>query len=253
VTSPRAGRHDARPASPVQHQAERRRELPRSQADLSILITLSHAAQRAGAEPALLAAMAWRESRLDPLASNSRSSARGLMQFTEATWLEAIRDHGAAHGLAGEARGLSTDRRTGRISAPNARELGRLLDLRFDPHLSAALAAARMAAARTTLEAALARPVTSVDLYAVHLLGMAGARRFLAAHAGHRAADAVGSQVASLNRGVFFDEGGRAREVREVREAITRSTATGALLLAAVASPAPLHRNALAGAADMLR
>jgi hypothetical protein len=229
------------------------RVLPRGKADLSVLTTLNHAAQRAGAEPALLAAMAWRESRLDPLASNPRSTARGLMQFTEATWLETIRDHGAAYGLAREAAALSTDRRTGRISAPNARELGRLLDLRFDPHLSAALAAARMAAARATLEAALARPVSSADLYAVHLLGMAGARRFLAAHAGHRAADAVGPQVASLNRGVFFDEGGRAREVREVREAIARSAATGALLLAAVAAPAPLHRNALATAADVLQ
>jgi hypothetical protein len=175
------------------------------------------------------------------------------MQFTEATWLEAIRDHGAAHGLAGEAGALSTDRRTGRISAPSARELGRLLDLRFDPHLSAALAAARMAAARTTLEAALARPVTSVDLYAVHLLGMAGARRFLAAHAGHRAADAVGAQVASVNRGIFFDEGGRAREVREVREAIARSAAAGALLLASADTPPPVYRNALAGTADVLR
>jgi hypothetical protein len=220
---------------------------------LAVLATLNHAAQRAGTEPALLVAMAWRESRLDPLASNPRSSARGLMQFIEATWLETIRDHGAAHGLAREAASLSTDRRTGAISAPGGRELQRLLDLRFDPHLSAALAAARMAAARTALETALARPVTVGDLYAVHLLGMAGARRFLAAHAGHRAADAVGPQVASLNRGVFFHRGGRPREVREVREAIAHSAATGALLLSAWTGSAQPDRTVLAAATDSLR
>jgi hypothetical protein len=191
--------------------------------------------------------MAWRESRFDPLAVNPQSSARGLMQFTEATWLETVRDYGAAHGLALEAAALRTDPRTGTVSAPDERELRHLLIMRFDPQLSAALAAARMAAARSALEAGLARPVTASDLYAVHLLGMGGARRFLAAQGGQRAADIVGPQVAARNRGVFFDRDGRALDVAEVRDEITRSTAPDPRVLAA-SGPARIELASASGA-----
>jgi hypothetical protein len=226
----------ARPASVAERQQSVAHRPTRAEADQSILAMLHHAARRHGVEPSLLIAMAWRESRFDPLAVNPQSSARGLMQFTEATWLETVRDYGAAHGLAQEAAVLRTDPRTGTISAPDTRELRHLLTMRFDPQLSAALAAARMAAARTTLEAGLARAVTASDLYAVHLLGMGGARRFLAAHGGQRAADVVGPQVAGRNRGVFFDRDGRALDVAEVRDAITRSTAVSPVVLT---SPVP--------------
>ncbi len=202
------------------------------EADQSILAMLHHAARRHGVEPSLLVAMAWRESRFNPLAVNPQSSARGLMQFTEATWLETVRDYGAAHGLTQEAALLQTDPRTGNIFSPDPRELRHLLIMRFDPQLSAALAAARIAAARSSLEAQLARPVTATDLYAVHLLGMSGARRFLAAHSGQRAADIVGPQVAGRNRGVFFDRDGRALDIAEVRDAIARSTAVVPVVLA---------------------
>jgi Ca2+-binding RTX toxin-like protein len=55
----------------------------------------------------LLLALAWRESRFDPTARNTASSARGLMQFTRSAWLEAVRDHGAAHGLASSASAIA--------------------------------------------------------------------------------------------------------------------------------------------------
>ena len=63
------------------------------------------------------------------------------MQFTDATWLEAVRDFGPRHGLARHAAPLSTDRRDGTISARDPRHLARILKLRDDPRLSAVMAA----------------------------------------------------------------------------------------------------------------
>jgi hypothetical protein len=80
--------------------------------------TLFNAAVRAGVDPGLLAKIAHFESKFDPNAApidrdSSKnkvrlfdgrmglSSAHGLGQFTDATWLDTLRKHGAKHGVAG--------------------------------------------------------------------------------------------------------------------------------------------------------
>ncbi|MEI6419686.1 MAG: transglycosylase SLT domain-containing protein, partial [Sphingomonadales bacterium] len=46
-----------------------------------------------------LMATAQLESGLNSMAAAATSSARGLFQFTESTWLAMVRRHGAGHGL----------------------------------------------------------------------------------------------------------------------------------------------------------
>jgi hypothetical protein len=185
---------------------------------------LRGAARATGADPALLLALAWKESRFDPAARNPLSSARGLMQFTEATWLEMVRDFGPRHGLARHAAQLATDPRDGTISASSPRHLARILELRGDPRLSAVMAAERIAREREGLERALGRAAAPADLYAVHLLGPAGARRFLAElrRAPSRPAlEAVGRDGVEANRGVFLARGsGRTLSLAEVHAAM---------------------------------
>jgi hypothetical protein len=174
----------------------------------------------------LLFALAWRESRCDPDARNPASTARGLMQFTRSTWLETVRDHGAAHGLASHAAALTTDPETGDITARNRRLLAELLVLRDDPRLSAALAMARLESERASLARDLRRSVTHADLYMVHFLGPEGARQFLrelARAPSGRASDAVGPEVVAANRNVFVASDGRHLSLREVYGAV-RST-----------------------------
>jgi hypothetical protein len=187
------------------------------------------ALERAGgareADRVLLLALAWRESRFDPRAKNAASSARGLMQFTRAAWLEAVRDHGAAHGLGAKAAALRTDRQTGEVSAANHRVLADILALRDNPHLSAALAMARLEQQRGSLAAVLDRPVTDADLYLVHFLGSVGGRTFLrelARAPSHRAADVVSRDAVSANRNVFIARNGRHRSLREVHADVER-------------------------------
>lgn len=80
--------------------------------------SLFNAAVRAGVDPGLLAKIAHFESKFDPNAAPidrdpsknkvrlfdgrmGLSSAHGLGQFTDATWLDTLRKHGAKHGVAG--------------------------------------------------------------------------------------------------------------------------------------------------------
>jgi hypothetical protein len=190
------------------------------------------------ADRTLLHALAWRESRFDPSADNPASSARGLMQFTRETWLEAIRDHGAAHGLAQYASAVVTDRATGRVSVRHSRTLAELLALRDDPRLSATMAMARLGRERDRLSHALQRPVTDADLYLVHFLGPVGARTFLrnlARAPSHRASDYVGPEAVAANRSVFVSSKGRHLSLREVYAEVQRTLDSQRVVYAALA------------------
>ncbi|MGK7869992.1 transglycosylase SLT domain-containing protein [Falsiroseomonas sp. E2-1-a20] len=214
-------------------------ELPAPPAE--IVRALFQASRATGADPALLLALAWRESSFDRKAANRQSTALGLMQFTEATWLETVRDFGPRHGLAAQARAIVTDRRTGRISVRDERSRRYLLALRTDARLSAVLAAARLVAEAPALEAALGRPLTPVDLYAVHFLGRTGARRFLAEMdraPGQAVVRVVSADGLARNRNVFVGPDGSSRRLGDVH----------ATFAAAIQDQRALHGRLFAGA-----
>ena len=194
--------------------------------DPVVVLALDGAARAVGTDPALLLAMAWKESRFDPTARNPQSSARGLMQFTRVTWLEVVRDFGHRHGLAHHAALLTTDHRDGTISARHLQQLTQIMQLRDDPRLSAIMAAERISRERIGLEQVLGRATAPADLYIVHLLGPMGARRFLTElrRAPSRlAAEAVGQDSVGVNQGVFVARGsGRPLSLAEVYAAIGR-------------------------------
>ncbi len=204
----------------------------------SVAAALAAATRSTGADPVLLRAIAWQESRFSHRAGNRQSTARGLMQFTEATWLEVVRDFGPRHGMAREAALLSTNPRTGAITTRHPRDLRAILARRFDPRLSAIMAAERLAAEQAGLQAMLGRPAGPAELYVTHLLGPAGARRFLAElnrAPARPALEAVGSDSIAANRGVFFERGtGRMLSLAEVHAGV------GRLLAEQGASPRPI-------------
>ncbi len=173
----------------------------------AILDAIQTAARDAGVDPHLLAAIAWRESRFDPNARNSQSSARGLLQFTSGTWLRAVRDYGSEHDVADYAAAIRTSR-SGDLVIPEEVK-STILQLRSNPTLSAKLAADTMKRERVVMEARLGRRVTSADLYLMHVLGPAGAMRFLEALAKQPSESSL--RVASLkvmrNAGLLAQDG----------------------------------------------
>ena len=189
-----------------------------------VLKAIQAAARDSGIDPHLLAAIAWRESRFDPMARNHRSSAKGLLQFTTATWLQAVRDFGSQHDAANYAAAISKGR-SGTFVVAGRRVRTAILQLRSDPVLSAKLAAESMSRQRVAMQNRLGRSVTSADLYLLHVLGPSGAARFLAAVAQRPSASSL--EVAGSN--VMYNAGLLARDGRPLTVANTY-TAVQAML-----------------------
>lgn len=142
------------------------------------IIQAVRAAVRAvpGVDPALLVAVAARESSLDCDAINLVSGTGGLFQFSDDTWLEAVRRHAGKHGHADLARAISI--RAGVLSvSPAARQ--RIMAMRRVPVFSTVIAAEMLADARGDAEQALGRPAKYADIYAIHAKGTGGGTAFL--------------------------------------------------------------------------
>lgn len=181
---------------------------------------LKSAAEKTGVGFDYLYRVAMRESSLDPKARASTSSAAGLFQFIEQTWLGAVKKYGAAHGLAAEAGAIAQNDK-GRFFVADPAKRQEILDLRFNPEKAAALAGELARENRAALEGALGRGVEAAELYAAHFLGAGGAKKLLTADAGASAAQLL-PQAAAANRHVFFD-GARARSVAEVIDSFRRT------------------------------
>lgn len=166
-------------------------------------VAIARAAAATGTDFAFLLAQARIESGLDPSARAASSSAAGLYQFTRRTWLETLDRHGAEHGLDWAGAAISE----GRVSDPSLR--ARLLALRFDPELSARMAAELAGDNRAALAASLGREPDHAELYLAHFLGTEGAVRFLSALDSDPAQSAAAllPAAAGANRTIFYDRG----------------------------------------------
>ena len=190
------------------------------------------AAKRTGVSFDFLVRQAEIESGLDPKAKAATSSATGLYQFIESTWLRMVHQHGAKYGIADAAESISTaPRGAARVADPEMR--ARILDLRKDPGLAAAMAAEYTKSNQDQLRTALRREPTATELYMAHFLGPQGATRFLQAQGTDGAAPAadVVPEAAAPNRRVFFAADGRARSLDEVMARFAKrfeGTRTGA-------------------------
>jgi hypothetical protein len=180
---------------------------------------IATASQRTGVAFSYLYSQAKVESSLNPDAKAATSSATGLYQFVEQSWLGTVAKHGAEQGLGEEAAAISrgSDGRY-HVADPDARAA--ILALRRNPEASAAMAAAFASDNRALLEQRLGHPVESVDLYLAHFLGAAGAGRFL--QAAEANPDASGAALfpaaAGANHAVFYDPSGAPRSLSDIRQ-----------------------------------
>ena len=101
--------------------------------------TIVKAAQAVQTDPVLLMAVADKESSFITAVQAKTSSATGLFQFIERTWLGVVRDFGPKYGYEKEAALVVPDAND-RPSIQDQAERTRILDLRRDPYLSAVMA-----------------------------------------------------------------------------------------------------------------
>ena len=179
---------------------------------------IAAASARTGVDFNYLMSQARIESGFNPSAKARTSSATGLYQFIDQTWLGTVRDHGAKHGLDWAAAAIQ-QRSNGRYHVADAATRAAILNLRNQPEAASAMAAEYAADNRSHLESRLGRPVESVDLYLAHFLGPAGAEQFLSALDADPATSgaAILPEAARANRPIFYRPDGSARSVAEIR------------------------------------
>jgi len=168
------------------------------------------AAQVTNVDPAYLMALADKESSFLPDSKARTSSAEGLFQFVEGTWLEVLRRYGFQHGYATEAEAVRMVQ--GRPVVSDSKDRERILNLRQDPYLSALMAGEMINTHRETLAGKVARDPSFSELYIAHFLGVNGASRFVAllSDTPDKSAPEAFPSAAKANRTLFYAKADKA-------------------------------------------
>lgn len=184
-----------------------------------IAYALDRAGTRNGVDFDYLLQTAIRESSLNPSAKAPTSSATGLFQFIESTWLEVMKDEGPRLGYQDFADQIQENGGEFFVSDPATRQ--QILDLRFNPEVSADLAAAFTRNNGDYLYGKFGRMPSAGELYIAHFLGSRGAERFfeLGLQDPNANAAAAFPRPAAANPTIFYDDG-RPRTVREVYQVL---------------------------------
>lgn len=158
-----------------------------------------------------------RESAFDPTAKASTSSARGLFQFIDTTWLAMVKEEGPRYGLAQYASAIDRTA-SGRYVVSDPAKLAEILKLRDDPTVSALMAGALASRNSDYLAANIGREPSSGELYIAHFLGASGARKLISMAQNQPSASAASAfqDAARANRSIFYTRDGSARNAADV-------------------------------------
>src|SRR5215470_2685019 len=184
---------------------------------------IRQAAQSTGISFDYLLTTAKIESNFNPSAQASTSSAKGLYQFIDQTWLGTMKQDGASLGLGRYANAI-TRSSNGNYEVSDPAMRAAILRLRSDPQVSAMLAGALTRNNATLVSSSIGRQATSGELYIAHFLGADGAGKLIngASKQPHASAAAMFPHAAAANHNIFYDASGRARSVGEVYGKLTR-------------------------------
>jgi hypothetical protein len=184
---------------------------------------IRQAAQATGTSFQYLLATAKVESGLNPQAGASTSSARGLFQFIDQTWLATLKQSGAALGY-GQYAAAITKTASGHYEVADPAMRSQILKLRNDPLANAAMAGAFTQANAALLSEKLGRSPSEGELYIAHFLGAGGAARLISAASSDPNANAASHfpVAARANSSIFYDRAtGEARSLAQVRDVLT--------------------------------
>jgi Transglycosylase SLT domain len=216
----------------------------------SVTGAIQKAANATGTGFSYLLATAQIESGLNPEIKAKTSTATGLFQFIEQTWLMTMKQSGAELDYGRYAEAIEKTA-SGRYVVRDPALRSEILNLRKDPSANAAMAGALTRHNAARLRARIGRDPTEGELYIAHFLGAGGAARLITAAAKNphvKAADLF-PRAAAANRSIFYDKQGGARSVTGVYGVLVTKLArampaTGAP--AQIAQAAPATRATLA-------
>ncbi|NQZ14295.1 MAG: transglycosylase SLT domain-containing protein [Alphaproteobacteria bacterium] len=147
------------------------------------------ASAKTGVDFAYLMEKAAAESNFNPTVKAKTSSATGLFQFIDSTWMGMVKKHGAKYGI-----DANQDKQS-------------LLSLRKDPQIASYMAAEFAKGNKEHLEKTVGGNIRNTELYFAHFMGAGGASAFL--NQLKQNPNAIGANIfpkeANANRNVFYD------------------------------------------------
>src|SRR3954451_15863237 len=202
---------------------------------------IKQAAGSTGTSFEYLLATAKMESNFNPAASASTSSARGLYQFIDQTWLGTVKEAGAHLGYGNYADAI-TKSPSGNYSVSDPAARNAIMKLRDDPAAASSMAGVLTQSNSFRLTGKIGRRPSDGELYMAHFMGVGGAAKLIAnAEDTPRASGArLFPNAAAANRSIFYERGGRARNVAQVYSVLTQRYAS--------AATSPATRTAMAAA-----
>ncbi|WP_395671158.1 transglycosylase SLT domain-containing protein [Phenylobacterium sp.] len=188
---------------------------------------IQRASNATGVDFSFLMRTAKRESGFNPQAKASSSSAAGLFQFVEQTWLQTLKTHGSKYGYARYAE-LITRSADGRYQVAGGEARRAVMDLRLDPHAASLMAGELASDHAAYLKGRVGRDPTAGELYAAHFLGPQGSAKLIEAASSRpdAAAHHLFPDAARANKAIFYRDG-RPASVAEVYANLTRTGGAG--------------------------
>jgi hypothetical protein len=184
-----------------------------SRAGAKIAGAIQHASARTGVDFSYLLKQANVESSFRADAKAKTSSASGLFQFIESTWLSMVNKYGDKYGLSEHAAKISDNNK---VASKAARQ--EILELRKDPKLASLMAAEYASENKNYLESKIGGNVGSTELYMAHFMGPGGAAQFLQEMQSNP--DAKGSKLfyreACSNPAIFYNKDGSSKTLGQI-------------------------------------
>ena len=207
---------------------------------------IAYASSKTGIDFDYLLGQAKLESGLNAGARASTSSASGLYQFIEQSWLAVVKKHGAEHGLGWAADSIGRGS-NGHLTVGDAGTRQAILAMRNDPATASLMAAEYASDNKDALEATTGRTANGTDLYMAHFLGLGGAKKFLTSMAADPSANgaALFPAAARANRNVFYNRDGSARALSDIYNRFAAKLGDAAAAGGGTATPAIYATQAL--------
>ena len=210
-----------------------------TRAATAVTSAIRNAATATGTSFGYLLATAKIESDLDPSLTMKSSSASGLFQFIDQTWLGTLKQAGPAFGYGDYANAISRNA-SGHYSVADPQMRREIMKLRNDPTANAVMAGVLTQQNAAALSRRIGRQPTESELYIAHFFGAGGAGKLIELAANNPQANAAATfpLAAQANRPIFYDRQGNARSAAGVYSELARrfkvaSDGTGATLAAA--------------------
>ncbi|WP_136626447.1 transglycosylase SLT domain-containing protein [Bradyrhizobium macuxiense] len=196
---------------------------------LQVASSIKQAASTTGVSFEYLLTTAKMESNFNPQAGASTSSAHGLYQFIDQTWLGTVKEAGSQLGYGNYANAI-TKNSDGSYSVSDPTARNAIMKLRDNSDASSSMAAALTQSNSFKLTGQLGRRPTDAELYMAHFMGVGGAAKLISGAEDSPSANAAAMfpKAAAANYSIFYDKSGSARSVSQVYSVLTTRYAAAA-------------------------